>query len=106
MTKLNINVKQLARDYRKGKTVKQLADKHGVSPRPIYSRLRAAGVKIRPKGKVAGTMEEFRKKWAKTIKMYRRTGSIYKVAEKEGVSPQAIQLRLISAGVERDGGVR
>ncbi|WP_439376550.1 helix-turn-helix domain-containing protein [Amycolatopsis lexingtonensis] len=45
---------QLAEEYRRGATVRALADAHDVSYGTVYRRLKKAGVKFRPRGTPRG----------------------------------------------------
>lgn len=96
--RVTVNVKRAAKEYESGRTLKEVANKLGVSASIIRSRLAEHGVKIRPKGLPP-------KIDAKLLRAmyYDDEMTMGQIADSFGVTRQRIHQIMIYAGIERRG---
>lgn len=77
--------------YRNGRTVEQIAEELGCTRQAVHGRLRSAGVRLRPRGKVC--------KPRSPLVAQRATGAVLRIiAEQHGVTPPLVYHRLWQVG--------
>ena len=90
--------RQLQESYRHLRTVKGVADQHGVAFETARRWLLEAGIELRPKGRPSTNVT--RLDAIELAKRYRAGQSIAQLGRHFGVSPATIRSRLLDAGVE------
>jgi len=89
-------IAEVARKYRAGKTVYDLADEFNAHRTTVASALRGAGVKIRMDSMTDAEIDE-------AVRLYESGLSLARVGEKVGATGRTVQLRLRERGVKIRG---
>jgi transposase len=83
-----VEIEAMVVDYQTGMGCVQLARKYGVSDNTVLVRLKAAGVELRPRGKLTPTEA------AELVRLRREGWTLTALAERYGVTRAAVHWRL------------